>query len=241
MQDSASNQELFVKLRDVQINIASNEQEVWQINSQEINDEGTALKIESNILRPLKEQILTLSVLISILIVIVILPIITDPSNFWDAFGVFIGLWGIQDIIIPTYIDSNTIVRDLIGRIYILVPLMVLFKLLKNIWENRLLPYFIQPANPGELSGSVAPQDLAIQILSGDKDEKLALELAEQLVIQQIPLKESVSSLTKWARQKISDGIPKNTMAQAFLACIRNTDLTEEQIKKCIAVYNRLS
>ena len=239
--DKSNDQKLFVKLKDVEIRVASTEKEVWLLNTQNVDDTPDEIALKMTMMRHPKEKKLALAVLASLLMVLIGLPLFTSTDSFWDAVGVLIGLWGVQDIIIPDYIHSNTIVRDFIGRIYLLIPVMIVFKILKGYWENKLLVYAKRTVQTRNVSENIDSHKLAMQILSGKKSDEQIQIWAEQELAARIPINENIDELIKWARDEIKSGIPQNSVTWAFSYRARDVNLTKEQVQSLMAVLVRLT
>ena len=183
IQNESNDKKFFITLKDVEFSMVPTDKEVWLLDSK-ISDKTIELKTTMS--RHPNVKALTLLVLGAWIAVIMVLPLITNIDNFWDAIGGLIGLIGIQSLLIPDYIHTNIIIRDFLLRIYLLIPLMILIKYCKNVWEKNL-PYAKPLFNPRNTSGNIDSTKLATQILAGSKDENIILEWAEQQLVNQMP------------------------------------------------------
>lgn len=236
-----TDEKLFIKIGDVGIQVASTEKEVWLIENHEGENVAGVIEIKMTMMRHPKEKMLALAVLASLLMVLIGLPLFTNADSFWDAVGVLIGLWGIQEIIIPNYIHSNTIIRDFIGRIYLLIPVMIIFKLLKGYWENNLLPY-AKPILVSQLPlEEIDNKNLAVEILSGNKNDNKIQKWAEKELATQVPTRENNNEQLRWARNEINNGVPKDVILKVLLDRTRDTDLEEKHIQNLMATYYKIS
>lgn len=75
--------------------------------------------------RPIKYQALTVVILITL--GITILSLLLVEESFWEvAVGILLGLWGIQDVLIPKFVDPPTIVSDFVLFLYFLLSVVIL-------------------------------------------------------------------------------------------------------------------
>ena len=100
--------------------------------------------------RPFAQKLLTIVVLISILAFIILLMYLDDVGSFAEvSVGILLGLWGIQDILIPANINVHTIVHDTIFILYILLAFAVFARLvIKPLLLNRFESDINVQANP---------------------------------------------------------------------------------------------
>lgn len=105
--------------------------------------------------RPLAQRMLTAVLLGSILIFILSLLWIQENSNFLEvAVGILLGLWGIQDVLIPSYITGPTLINTLILTFYVLLALVTVVRFaVVPVWR-RLGP----PVPPNEIIAEVPTQ-----------------------------------------------------------------------------------
>jgi hypothetical protein len=104
--------------------------------SEKIGHEVTSLYIDFQ--RPRFYQILTVAVLGSVVILIITLLFIKDISNLVQiAIGILLGLWGVQNIIIPPYITGAVIIIPLILLLYISLAFVLFIRFfVYPIWNK---------------------------------------------------------------------------------------------------------
>lgn len=122
--------------------------------------------------RPLSTQILTIVILAAAFIFIFFLPFINELSNFLEvAVGVLLGLWGIQNTIIPDYIEGTTIIDNLILILYVFLAFVILIRFaIRPIWQHLS----ITPAKTPELDDNQEviqpPEPEPISTLTSDPE-----------------------------------------------------------------------
>jgi len=91
--------------------------------------------------RPLSQRILTAVLLTSILIFILSLLFVKETGTFLEvAVGILLGLWGVQDILIPGYITSPTLINTLILAFYVLLAFIAAIRFAVIPLWHRLGP-----------------------------------------------------------------------------------------------------
>lgn len=123
----------FVRVEFNRINFIFPE---WQVeadmftNSVPLNDENQiARQIEFHLQRRPSLQILTIVLLIATFVFILLLATISDTGSALEvSVGILLGLWGIQEILIPTNIENTTPVHEAILFLYLLFASVALFR-----------------------------------------------------------------------------------------------------------------
>jgi hypothetical protein len=79
--------------------------------------------------RPLVYRIIPAVLLLTILLIILIVPLIKDNGSFLEVLvGLIFGIWGIKQIIIPTFVTWTTILDPIILGLYMCLCVSVLIK-----------------------------------------------------------------------------------------------------------------
>lgn len=114
-----------------------------KIYSEELGHEVTRLHIDFH--RPLAYRALTIILLGTLFAFIVALVFVKDTGSFLEvAVGVLLGLWGIQDILIPAGVTWPTIIDPLILTLYVSFAFVTLVRFgVRPVWHwlsDRLEP-----------------------------------------------------------------------------------------------------
>ena len=100
--------------------------------------------------RPLSQRILTAVLLTSLLIFILSLLFIQETGTFLEvAVGILLGLWGVQDILIPSYITGPTLINTLILAFYVLLAFVAAINFaIRPLWHRLGPPSPAPPPDP---------------------------------------------------------------------------------------------
>lgn len=91
--------------------------------------------------RSQSDRVLTVILLSLIFVFILLLFVINDIGSILEiSVGILFGLWSVQSILVPNYIDGRTLVHDLTFLLYILFALSICMRfIVKPLWY-RLSP-----------------------------------------------------------------------------------------------------
>lgn len=107
--------------------------------------EWQVTQLDVSLKRPLTQRILTASLLTLLFGFIVGLNFVPEIGAVLEvSVGILLGLWGIQDVLIPNYITGTTLVHLLISILYLLLGIIMYFRfiarpLVKQLQENERL------------------------------------------------------------------------------------------------------
>jgi hypothetical protein len=81
-------------------------------------------------------QALVISVVILVILLIGHLSKITERVGFWEvAAGVFLGLWGVHEVLIPAHITSVTLVSPIFLVLYLILVIFIIYETINKEWN----------------------------------------------------------------------------------------------------------
>ena len=109
----------------------------WQqaLEIDKIND-NNSVNLSLLLKRPITRKIVTISLPIVFILVMFSMPKIKD-EGFWEVVIGLLSLWGVQDVLIPNYINSPTIISNIFFIFYIIFGLVMLYELYierRSLW-----------------------------------------------------------------------------------------------------------
>lgn len=118
---------------DVRIFVTSgNSEDLWSLYPINDGESGFDLRLS----RPLIYQILLIMVSLIVLLLMIHLNRINRRDSFWEiTVGIFLGLWGIHDVLIPVSINSRTLVSSVILFLYLILTLFIIVEHFVKSWE----------------------------------------------------------------------------------------------------------
>lgn len=131
----------------IKINVVSqNGKDFWDLENHKNSN-----NIKLTLHRPLMYPILSVLLLVVIFIAILSLLLLVDDKNeenddaaeagYWEVAVGILGIWSIQEVLIPDFIEGPTIIGDTILSLYIFLSLVILYifvrSALKNLKGNR--------------------------------------------------------------------------------------------------------
>ena len=110
--------------------IVSTDPPRWIANTFIINSQiGGTKSLKTTLFRYPLTQLLSIFVPISVLLIIRILPSLTNEiGSVWEVtVGLILGLWGLSEVLIPPYIDYPTIMETIILILYVGIAIFVMY------------------------------------------------------------------------------------------------------------------
>lgn len=100
----------------------------YSVESDELDNNG-ALVLRINLQRPFPVKLLTTLLLVTAFFFIISLIRIKENSSFLEvSVGVLLGLWSLQELLIPDYLNEPTIVNNFILVLYLLLALISILR-----------------------------------------------------------------------------------------------------------------
>lgn len=139
----ADGKELSVFTRPtIQINVISqNGKDYWNFENHK-NDNNIKLTLH----RPLMYPILSVLLLVVIFVAILSLLLLVDDKNeknddaaeagYWEVAVGILGIWSIQEVLLPDFIEGPTIIGDIILALYIFLSLVILYIFVRSADKN---------------------------------------------------------------------------------------------------------
>lgn len=110
------------------------------------------MKMHIELTRPFSSKLLTIVILSFVAAAIVLLIKIDDLGNFLEvATAILLGLWGVQEVLIPDYIITTTIVHTLILALYTLFAFALFIRfVIKPFWYGYSFQEFEEISNENQ-------------------------------------------------------------------------------------------
>lgn len=81
-----------------------------------------ATRLDLSLVRPATQKVLTVTLLLFLTGFIVGIALISDTGSVLEvSVGILLGLWGVREVLIPSYINGTTLVHVLISLLYLLL------------------------------------------------------------------------------------------------------------------------
>lgn len=130
-------------------------------------------------------RVLSLIVPMSIFSIIIILPRIRDEvGSFWEVIvGLILGLWGLSEVLIPSYIDYPTIIETIILFLYFIIGLFVIGSVVRQS-PQRENPLTNVDSLSGEIPDNESIENLFLWGLQKLNDGIKPVEIAEALFVK---------------------------------------------------------
>lgn len=168
----------------------------WQIDI--VNDgqpEIARHRLHFFIQRPPYLKIATVVILVSLLFVIFAIPFISEIGSSVDvAVGILLGLWGVQDVLIPDYVTWTTMLEQIILFLYVLLAFSLFVRTtIYPLWKRNTplirADGFKSTKSIEKNTQDAQTKDINYQIhhshqnLNGENSQYLSIELASFIII----------------------------------------------------------
>lgn len=138
----------------------------------EIPDPTPVMTLQIALERPLFQRVLTVVLLASLFGFILILLFVSEISAFLEiAVGILLGLWGVQGILIPTYITGPTLIETLILTLYVLLAFVTFVRfIIIPFWYRLAFPSVTQQMEDAPIpsKSSTAPAEYIPEVTNNN-------------------------------------------------------------------------
>jgi hypothetical protein len=113
----------------------------WTTNTTVLFLEEDAKSITTTTFRSPLVKVLSIIIPFSVLLIVFMLPTTThEVGSFWEVIaGIILGLWGVSEMLIPSYIDYPTLIGSLILILYAVIGVFVINFVAKDFIKRQQL------------------------------------------------------------------------------------------------------